>query len=597
MDVVKSQISGHTQFRETGVNHHHDYNSLIDLPLEIIENVIYWLTRGNVNIFHRSGFVQKDLIYPEFIYKLNRVRCVGHYLELIALSSTCIRLRQLLAPFIFTNLSLIRLNNIDVILGSHWGQSELFSDKKKYQREFMKELLGNNFDTCLVSDLARTSFKQGVIGDGKHQSRYQRQFSMNNFITYLESDSTILSGSDLQLFPNVTSLKIFDSGFFSTSKFSFLSINKLTNLSIRGDILSNVEHIPSSIKRLDVILIFLYNGWEDTMKKLHTKFETDFPNLIEFNLFTDTKEVLNYDETLNLLEIMADNCVELESINFRKLRRNVYVDSSRILSNSIYNSLNFFKIIKKFEKLRFIGTDLKILNAISDDTLFVDNLKTLNSPVISGPSRCFTIIDHSTTIPMLNTNAIKLLSDIIRSGGFNELHFQFNESHNKSRDNAINLILSVVSFQTQIYQKQIERVSIMPCWSLTDGHLKRTFYRDCILKNNENPSKVWQQSLASALIGDKISTNSGKYRDKEIFDVKYMEYSFEEFFGYPPSPVNEFPTILQAKLQPNDINNESHHNEYSTSRAFWSVESSLSEMEHYSTKADKGITIRSSSNN
>ncbi|KAK6201117.1 uncharacterized protein RJT21DRAFT_31723 [Scheffersomyces amazonensis] len=556
--------------------------SLADFPIEILQLIIGWLTQGNVDIYNKEGVVYRDGLYPLFVYNLNQIRCVGHYQDLISLSSTCTKFRRLLGPFIFKNFSLIRLNNVDVILGSHWGQSELFSDKKKYNREFMKELLAINSENCLISDLARTSFKQGIIGDSSQQSRYNREFSINNFITYLEVDSTMLVGSNLSQFHNLTSLKILDTAYFDFYTYTLPPLENLTELSIRGDILSTLQYIPPSLKRLDVMLVLLQKECLDAIETLHDTFETKLLNLVELNMFFDTREALNYDEILNLLEIVADNCLKLENINFRKLRRNVNIDSE--FSNSIYNSLNFYKIVKKFENIRHIGIDVKILNTIMDDTLFVDRLKLTNRanlPLANmGLQRSMTVFDYSTTSPILTTNAIKLLSDIIRCIGITEFNFQFNESHNRSRDNAINLVLSVVSFQTQIYSKQLEKVSIMPCWSLTDGHLKRSFYRDCIIKNNELPNKVWQQSLASALIGDKIScTNSSKFKDKEIFDVIYLEHILDGYLGFPPSPV-----IFQAKLQPCEDNEENNlnQNQYSTSRSFWSVETSLSEMEHYS---------------
>lgn len=296
----------------------------LDLPEEIIYEIITWLTKRVVNTRGKADPAIEGNDTPDYVFVSNLVRIGEYYKDALLLSSTCSYLRVLLGPFLFESTSLVRKNQLDAVLCNP-KPLEVYSDSKRYHREYFKEILGTNFSECSKADLARDSFKIAVNGDESFQSKFQKLVSMNNFVEYLECNNASLKNHDLSYFPKLRNLKILDSGLCDTNEEIFLlsNIPNLKYLAVTATALkhSSVNSCVPRLKRLDLLCDFNELNPGCDIKEITASFNQVSCDLQELNVFVNLTYALTYSEVLELVQTVVKQCKELKSITFRLTRR------------------------------------------------------------------------------------------------------------------------------------------------------------------------------------------------------------------------------------------------------------------------------------
>ncbi|KAK6455690.1 uncharacterized protein RJT20DRAFT_128996 [Scheffersomyces xylosifermentans] len=594
----------------------------LDLPAEILHLIVFYLSDGELT-FNHSFLNPLTENYPENTYILNHIRC-GHkvYSSFLALSSTCTVLRGLLGPLLFRNLSLVRENQIDTLMANPKVQ-QMYSDKKVYHRAFIKELMATNFDNCSKEELAKSSFKISVIGDSQYKSFYQKTLSINNFVTYLECDNLSLLNYDLDLFPHLKSLKIFDSGLVQPSNpldgdsrvSIYGNLRHLESFSIHSNTLVLVPELQTifyQLKRLDIVIEFNELAAVDGMYRLKQYFSKPNGNLRELNLFIDNRNALEFEEMSDLMREVGNNCFALSSLNIRKIRRKSHSDggSTWIINEDEFGGNNLTKVLSKMRNLQNFGIDLSILDSI----MFSSNVTNLNPSYQEFDAerihdvRCLTIIEPSLNTPKLSDKLRNVISFLARSLNVTELRCQYGEVVEQAHIQALNLVTNLVEFLSNpfynvTYYHGLNKVSIEKCWSVTDDSINRDYYDNAIMDTVRVVSRPLnlfysKLKLASATVWGRTTFNSPRYRVRETFEVRYTKITLGEYLQsleHPPAEIGSryYYTEEMQKLmtRPTYKNGQDGDNEYTNSRAFWSVEASLSELEQYSLKQKKASGI------
>lgn len=585
----------------------------LDLPEEIIYEIITWLTKRVVNTRGKADPAIEGNDTPDYVFVPNLVRIGEYYKDALLLSSTCSYLRVLLGPFLFESTSLVRKNQLDAVLCNP-KPLEVYSDSKRYHREYFKEILGTNFSECSKADLARDSFKIAVNGDESFQSKFQKLVSMNNFVEYLECNNASLKNHDLSYFPKLRNLKILDSGLCDTNEEIFLlsNIPNLKYLAVTATALkhSSVNSCVPRLKRLDLLCDFNELNPGCDIKEITASFNQVSCDLQELNVFVNLTYALTYSEVLELVQTVVKQCKELKSITFRLTRRrgvSLEQGTAWKIFDSGSNGAYFIDTLNLCQKLRFFSVDLQLLEAMDYLNILDLNYQVREARTSSHSTRLnkisFTLIDPSLSTPKFVVRSRNIVSYVVQALQVGDLHFHYGEVVEQCHLQSLNVVTNFVEFlsiphgSSSLYDG-ISRISTEKCWSVSDDTCRREHYHKLLLElgdkhiTRERRAQI-QQKISSCFAWTRISYNSPRYRIKEFFDVHYalmplLNYFqlFSEHNLVRELNLTEIPelqlevTIPSIKLSATPAKEPI----YST---FWSVESSLVDMEQYSLKQKK----------
>lgn len=491
-----------------------------DLPVEIIDDIIGWLAGPHPPSVPHT-------------YHLNHVRLQSSYSDLLSLSSTCTYLRRVAGPYLFQSVSFIRHNQLDVTV-SNPKSLEQFSDGKKYHRLFIRELLDRNFQDCSKEYLAKSSFKVAVNGESSLRSRY-KLFSINNYITYLECDNALLKGRALELFPNLTDLKVLDNGL--NDKISLLALDRLGYLSINAKTWFNLDHTkPLNIRRLDLFMdineLDPNISWSVTIRPLR-----------ELNIFVNRANVVLYTAFVNLLNEICHYSKELANINLRVFKESFLNDTVwKVDRNPIKAYINMFKQLN----LQHLGIEETILHQLRG-----------TGDIISAPQGlCMTIIDPTVNTPRLNRESCRTVCSLVLGLGATSLKLAYGEVLDQSHIQALNLMTDLVQYITshQCNYQGITQIGLEKCWSVSDDTIMIDYY----VSELRAPTALTMAKFSRAAPWVRTKFNSPRYRIPETFLVNYEPF---------PSLKPNYKSVFAGPL---------------TSQSFWSVEASLLEMQQYS---------------
>ena len=616
--------------------------SFLGFPTEIINLIIYHFTEGEFNL-NFSPLSKSEGNNPDYTLTLNHIRC-GHkiYSDLLALSSTCSYLRIYLGPSLFKNVSLIRENQVDAIMAAP-KSSELFSDKRSIHRQFVKEMVEVNFGCCSLGELARSGFRKGVFGDINYRSRFQTEIALTNFVTYLECDNWTLQNRVLAYFPNLKAIKVLDTAFpgecceervhhplspainalavdpvqvltEATKELereqntelakSFRDLKYLHFLSVHANTLTFVKGLStvvSRVKRLDLVVELAQITRQNGIGRLRHCFLGNDYELEELNLFIDCPYALIYENILCLLSEISSSCPKLAGLAIRKTRRNVNNDEVEMyVSNEGYSGIKFVRVLSNMHNLQNLTVDLQMLGALA----FPENVIMLNpayrefNSKRSHAVRCLTIIDASMTTPKLPHKLRNITAFLVQSLNINELAFLYGEVIEQAHVLALDVVTNLVEFLTTPYStvkyyQGVERVSTEKCWSVSDDTMRREYYDMSImdlLKITTRPGNLYYLKLkvTSASLSGRIAFNSPRYRVRESYNVSYPMVTLRNYLQslpFPPAdPDLRFfssPEMEDLIVQPQYKSTTDECRGYGSSRAFWSLETSLSELEQY----------------
>ncbi|EGW31384.1 uncharacterized protein SPAPADRAFT_154455 [Spathaspora passalidarum NRRL Y-27907] len=561
-----------------------------DLPMEIINQIIYWISDTDLDLnldpaipTHRS----KNNSSPKYVYVLNHVRCTGYYSTLVSLSSTNSFLRQKLGPILFKNISLIRINSIDSVLCNP-KRSEFYSDKKKYQREFIKELLETNFQACTTEELARTSFKSHILGDATYKSRFELKFAMSNYVTYLECDNSVLRGSTLSLFPNLKALKVLDEasedplvGNYQIENLDYLAINARTLMNC-----AKMLKLLPRLKRLDLLLDYCEIPIHLGLTKIIDEFRNaDKTNLTELALNLNSSFSIAYEDTITLLDVISNNS-ELTILSLRTKRRKYFdyprQDQSRWPLYRSYSGDKFLLFLKSLDHLIIDIPILEVLrfhphtyNRCPDASVEWDKMRT----------KTLTLVDQASIGPQFSTYSRDGAGVLFQAAQFTELNFQYGEALEEGHLHALKLVSDFVQFMVDCGGSDnrcrgyagLKNLAIEKCWSVTDDSIRREYYCNIMLKLNaleDVTNQSTKYKLASAAVWSRTPFNSPRYRIRDVYGITYKEHR-NSFDGAIPARSHRYEAVFHPKAD--SANNN----------VFWSIETSLADFEQYTVRQRK----------
>ncbi|KAI5952824.1 hypothetical protein KGF54_003691 [Candida jiufengensis] len=544
------------------------------LPSEILNNIIYWLSNGQISLDSNSSR------FPEHTYIINRERCGDCYQNLLSLSSVNSNLRQYLSGVLFQNISIIRKNQIDSLLCSPKTQ-ELFSDKMTYHREFFSELINKNIESCNNSELAKSGFKNHYIGDHRFKSRYQEVLCLCNYVKYLECDNSMLSNEDLKMFPSLNELKILDEAIVTTIPLQF-NLPKLSYLAVHIQTLQLTPmllHTLPSLKRLDLFVCYGDIPTKQGLDVLIDFINSNQIELEEFVLFLDNAFTIAYTETIRLLEsIVTLNLKKLTiRVNRRKLSPTHYDND-----HALFPGYAGDELLKVFSQPIDILLDVSILEFIKFHPDTINNSEYFDSTI----SKTLTIVDRTVTGPQMSFNLRETLGVIVRLSGINQLSFQYGETLEESHLHVLKIVTDFVQWMVNpILNKNVgyfglHKILIEKCWSYSDDSIIREYLMDMIDKEK------YKYKINASTIWTKTAFNSPRYRIKDSYDISYGKSS-----GYSVMDNNGYfvGTSQQSIDKANFITSNDKKDQRLKGDYFWSIEASLCDFEQYCTHQRKTL--------
>lgn len=571
-------------------------SSLLSLPDEVVNHIIYHLTYGLVNLNSKVVYQQISANEPSDTFAVYRLHHELLFSLLVPLSSCCIQLRSKLAPILFEYVSLIRTNDVDAILSSPKG-FDLFSDGRSLERIFLKELLQRNFDSCSKAELAKTSFKIGVNGEPRFKSRYQRFFGINNFIKVLECNNNTLLNSDLLLFTNIHTLKVLSEGIAVSHHHShrFHLFTNLKHLSISLSTLINVRglfQLVAQLERLDLFWDFSLIA-EDTALQLHEKTTLlENTRLKELNLFSNEVYCLKYTKVVNWLELLPLKFHQLSSLTLRLASKSsINVGNWQAYDTSDYSCfIKIMKILRQLPYLSHFAFDKKFVTIFDCLQSMVLDPEFLLPPCRQQPL-VVTLVDK--TPDLIREMAGQMIGYVLQYLHVTQLNHQFGivverptsfSYHNSSM--YIDHIVSPFSTRNSpIHYRGLKRICSEQCWSpVEDAEIRQALNIcvDTVLQSKDTAlvtaAKKMLKLASVSSIPQGVIPNLD-FRRRRLFLLKY--YNFDTT-NYTTDEIAESWSTLDHgfSIYP-DIPTTLDANAPHSSQSFWGVQASLIEMEQY----------------
>lgn len=523
--------------------------SLLLLPDEILNQIICCASEGaDPNSLARSRHT----------FSPNSVRIRQGYDDLASLSMTCVRLRNMCGPVLFPFLSLVRKSEIDAIL-AYPTRLDKWSDCRVYRRAYFKELLESNFRECSDAELAKKSFRTSVSGDVRFWSRYQRSFSANNHVTELEICNETLRSGELGHFPLLRNLRVLDSALLVPIDEHSLLLIQIALLLINFGTFLRSDAIllwVSHLERLDTVCEVndLHPG--HSFSNLKSKLSGPI-RLRQFNFFVNDADVLRYAEFVDFLRFLVQKG-SIESISIRLTRKNGHANINKwnILEN---NGPAILEALRS-PALRSVTLDYDVISKLEFPADY--------QPVSAEKAElCFTLVDYSLSVPKLLFKPREIVANTIQALGATEVVFIYGEVIDQAHLHAIgvmsNLLVYLALDSKRNYSK-ITKVSMEKAWSVADDTLVRTHYEKLMDSWETAPKGAQRQSFHRDIVRVALDENhlftSPRYRRRDNYIVIPQDSTAQGAL---------VPIMLPTFAQniPRD--------------AFWSVESSLRDLEHY----------------
>lgn len=484
---------------------------LEELPNDVINRIIWYLSNKLIDLSSKIPNKHHDK-FPEFTYELNHF--IPLYEDILSLSSTCVYFRKILGPVLFSDLSILRDNQMDTVLKY---ERPFFYDEWFNYANLITFTLRRNFELCKMSVEDAGSSNPNI-------SRYQQEFSMNNYVTYLEVNRYLMNQIDL--FPNVKYLKVLDNYVDPNSPISGLKIEMLAINVIHLMKNGLLASLLPSLKRLDLFM--------DLSIELKRSYGLMFDNLIkqlevhnqisQLNVFLAHYLYLYTERILKLISTICETSqLQKFSLRTQKFSYESLPSEAHDLwwDKSSINSTNMFKSLFRCNNLNQITVDESVFRRFSDD--FINGFR--KTPII------FTlVVDRG--FPINFEQHKTSLRKVIRNLSVTHLNVQY------INDFGLNL-LDVVE---QWLESPLTTVTIEEAWRDEDDEiikklLERVPYC-CVPGQNLKDFKPWTR----------VPENSPSYRIPKTYTVNGQR-------------------LLQMDQADTSITN-----------TFWSVETSLLEL-------------------
>ncbi|CAN3363494.1 hypothetical protein DICA4_E10682 [Diutina catenulata] len=463
------------------------------LPVEVIEEIV--------------GLIYEPPGQPDYTFRLCRL-CDGWH-DLLALASTCTYLRKALGTRVFAVVSLVRENQIDMVLRMP-KSSEMHSDHLMLTRRYLVEVLERNFNECGYSDWARASFREyseprhpPPIHHG-HRSRY-RWFSSNCAVSQLECGLAV----PLDLFPNLTSLKLLGRGEGSPVRLPNL-VHLAANLSV-----APLVDCPR-LQRLDLLADF-YDFAPCVLQNWRVPL-----HLGELNLFTDHSTVFRLRQVVEWLQKFTQ-LTSFSALISHRQRAHVPNRAEEWLPyDGAGNDL--VEVIRHCES---VTLDVDVILEWDTDRDIPCNATTL------------TLVQPFLTIGQLPDKVAGIVAQL--SANARLLRFHFGEVIDNADIHALAAITNLFAdLASREAAPRVRKLALEKCWSRSDDMITREYYA-------AKPSKV----LDYATVWGRLPFNSPRYRKPDAFDIAYQSAGSTHDVSISPSEdtpsTSDFWSIETAK--------------------------------------------------
>ncbi|KAI3404299.2 hypothetical protein KGF56_002938 [Candida oxycetoniae] len=551
-----------------------------DLPLEIINKVVFWFLNGQVG----QDASNRESEFAKYSFIPNSVRFGKCYKSLVSLSSTCTLLRRALGDILFQNVSLVRSNQIDSIM-CYPRSLEKFSDKKTCRKVFISELIKRNLENC-------GNDSQADLID--YPSRYKSYLCMCNFVRYLECDNTSLKNGDLKLFTNLEALKILDEC-TETPILEHANLSKLQYLAVHARTLMSTPMLLTTLptlNRLDLFLEYCEIPVEPGIAKIISSFlESTSNKLNELVLILDSPFTIGYSDTISLLSAIAKTS-KLRKLTIRSPRRKSFhsLNQDRFVLHPGYSG---DELMSLFQNLTVLTIDVPILEALKFHPQTYESMSveggegegeaTTTTTITTTPKKKrkhIAVVDRVITGPHISSHLRETLGLIIRKCGYTSFAFQYGESLEESHLHVLKLVTDFIQWLTNYskpYYLELESFSLEKCWSVSDDSIIRE-YLTGLIENGNDRSKV-----NAATIWGRTASNSPRFRIRDVYSIFYTKEC-----GFPITDSSQY--FIGVSDRPRYKANFTRSSEDKQNwDDFWSIETSLCDFEQYSTHRRKSL--------
>lgn len=472
--------------------------SILLLPHEVLLYVVALLSRNGKDI--------GPSIFPDFLIDFNSFGIADD--SLLALSSTCTLFREIIGPKVFSGLSLIRSNYIDALLVSPRSM-QLFSDGHKLEADYFSRI---RFD---LGTRRFTGNSIDITGEPK-------PYTMNNFVSFLEWNNTILTLTGLSLFRNITCLKILDSACTHHVPETVSPTVKLEKLAVNALTLANSEWLLNQLcglERLDMLLDFNETTPQDC-KKITEQIGPERPlNLNCLNIFVTLPNALSLTPFLDFLCELIRYAPNLKSLSMRMVRSQVLEDE-QILQRWTTTLIPQGNLISQFVDLRNIS------HVSFDEVILRSTLLHCPVPILprsKNVTRALILTERtlgSQSPPTITKENVTLIA---LSLGINNLLLVYGEVLDQAHALALGYMSDLIHHINARAPDTISRATLQQCWSIAGDTITRNFYYDLIDKMGPEVCHETLELLRSSAFWSRLKHHSPRYRTLESYNVSNLK--------------------------------------------------------------------------
>lgn len=438
--------------------------SLLLLPDEVLYHIIYCLTGLQLES------KRPESRFPQLLhnaYSSNHRRLGDHLLDVISLSLTCIRLRQLLGWSLFGFVSLSRCSEIDSIL----------SYPRRMDRWSNAEQLSREFDALVKNNLCR--------------------LKISNFVESLEISNCYLD--QLHLFCNVSTLKVLDTPLWGKFPDPGLTV---TRLSINAETLQNCGSIFPNLNHLDLIAdIHALEPHSFAQMSQCTS------RLTTFNMFVTETNILLFLEILRFFETILRQG-NLKYFALRAVRKIGQRAPSREWALAPNPGGSFLASMLS-----------PLLETVMVDYEFLHKLEFLDSErkQPGNSLTCFTLVDSVLSLFKLSPAELRTLVQIVEAFRPKEFALAYGEVIVQSHFQAF---AAVQMFLASLPPHIVTVASLEKAWAVADDSLVRKHYEE-LIDAYDSTNRLLVQKVANVSYTEKLLFSTPRFRNREYFQVFY----------------------------------------------------------------------------
>ncbi|GEQ70604.1 hypothetical protein JCM33374_g4282 [Metschnikowia sp. JCM 33374] len=387
------------------------------------------------------------------------------------------------------------------------------------------------------------------------------------FVTRLEISNLSLVHGDLGLFPHLEHLSVLAGPLDGTHDVIVPNSMSLSSLAINVETLvhsTQLMDIASRCRRLDLLCDFNFCLPDWCFGHLRRRFSSN--NFKEMNLFLSESQALRYSSVVAFLGLVLQGTIESLSLRlYKKTSERSGPHLTQAIESPWQSGSDILQMLCLSPNLVNLTIDLEMCTRLHFDA---GVRVPTRHPSLASKRISFTLVDPSLSVPKLLHQPREVLANLVQALGTNAFTFVYGEVIDQAHLHALSVARDLVSYlgsaQRFTPYSDITVVLLEKAWSTADGSMIRRHYEGIIdklqeLKDVPGSRTEGEQHILGACSTKPPSFTSTRYRQRERFKVG------GDLHGEGSWPMIEW---------------GSSHGRAS----FWSVETSLRDLEHYSAR-------------